>query len=42
VGAQLLQDLGVKSIKLLTTNVETEFVGLGGFGLDVVEKIDIG
>jgi 3,4-dihydroxy 2-butanone 4-phosphate synthase/GTP cyclohydrolase II len=42
VGAQILQDLGVKSIKLLTTNVETEFVGLGGFGLDVVEKIDIG
>jgi len=42
VGAQILQDLGVKSIRLLTTNVETEFVGLGGFGLDVVEKIDIG
>jgi 3,4-dihydroxy 2-butanone 4-phosphate synthase/GTP cyclohydrolase II len=42
VGAQILQDLGVKSIKLLTTNVETEFVGLVGFGLDVVEKIDIG
>jgi len=42
VGAQILQDLGVKSIKLLTTNVETEFVGLGGFGLDVIEKIDIG
>jgi 3,4-dihydroxy 2-butanone 4-phosphate synthase/GTP cyclohydrolase II len=42
VGAQILQDLGVKSIRLLTTNVETEFVGLGGFGLDVTEKIDIG
>ncbi len=42
VGAQILQDLGVKSIKLLTTNLETEFVGLGGFGLDVIEKIDIG
>ncbi|ADV46302.1 bifunctional 3,4-dihydroxy-2-butanone 4-phosphate synthase/GTP cyclohydrolase II [Nitratifractor salsuginis] len=42
VGAQILQDLGVRSIKLLTTNVETEFVGLSGFGLDVVEKIDIG
>jgi len=42
VGAQILQDLGVKSIRLLTTNVETEFVGLVGFGLDVVEKIDIG
>jgi 3,4-dihydroxy 2-butanone 4-phosphate synthase/GTP cyclohydrolase II len=42
VGAQILQDLGVRSIKLLTTNLETEFVGLSGFGLDVVEKIDIG
>jgi 3,4-dihydroxy 2-butanone 4-phosphate synthase/GTP cyclohydrolase II len=42
VGAQILQDLGVRSIKLLTTNVETEFVGLSGFGLDVMEKIDIG
>jgi len=42
VGAQILQDLGVKSIRLLTTNIETEFIGLGGFGLDVVEKIDIG
>ena len=41
VGAQILKDLGVKSIKLLTTNVETEFVGLSGFGLDVTEKIDI-
>ena len=42
VGAQILQDLGVRRIKLLTTNMETEFVGLSGFGLDVVEKIDIG
>ncbi len=41
VGAQILQDLGVRRIKLLTTNMETEFVGLSGFGLDVVEKIDI-
>ena len=42
VGAQILKDLGVKSIRLLTTNVEAEFVGLGGFGLGVAEKIDIG
>ncbi|WP_292654347.1 bifunctional 3,4-dihydroxy-2-butanone 4-phosphate synthase/GTP cyclohydrolase II [Nitratifractor sp.] len=42
VGAQILQDLGVRRIKLLTTNMETEFVGLSGFGLDVVDKIDIG
>ncbi|WP_456433137.1 bifunctional 3,4-dihydroxy-2-butanone 4-phosphate synthase/GTP cyclohydrolase II [Nitratifractor sp.] len=41
VGAQILQDLGVRGIRLLTTNAQTEFVGLSGFGLDVVEKIDI-
>ncbi len=42
VGAQILKDLGVKDIKLLTTNIEAEFVGLSGFGLNVVKKIDIG
>jgi len=41
VGAQILKDLGVQHIKLLTTNVETEFIGLAGFGLNVVEKIVI-
>ena len=41
VGAQILKDLGIENIKLLTTNKETEFVGLSGFGLDVVEKIEL-
>jgi len=41
VGAQILKDLGIRNINLLTTNKETEFVGLAGFGLDVVEKIEI-
>lgn len=41
VGAQILKDLGIRNINLLTSNTETEFVGLGGFGLDVVEKIEI-
>jgi len=41
IGAQILKDLGVKHINLLTSNVETEFVGLGGFGLDVSKKIVI-
>ena len=39
VGAQILKDLGIKNIKLLTCTKETEFVGLAGFGLNVVEKI---
>jgi 3,4-dihydroxy 2-butanone 4-phosphate synthase/GTP cyclohydrolase II len=41
VGAQILKDLGVKNINLLTTNKDTEFVGLGGFGLDVIEKVEV-
>lgn len=39
LGAQILKDLGIRNINLLTTSVDTEFIGLGGFGLDVVEKI---
>jgi len=41
IGAQILKDLNIKKIKLLTTNLETEFVGLSGFGLDVIKKINI-
>ncbi len=41
VGAQILKDLGICNINLLTTNMETEFVGLAGFGLDVVEKVEV-
>ena len=39
VGAQIIKDLGIQNIKLLTSNKDTEFVGLAGFGLNVVEKI---
>ena len=39
VGAQILKDLGIRNINLLTTSKETEYVGLSGFGLDVIEKI---
>ncbi|PHS31330.1 MAG: bifunctional 3,4-dihydroxy-2-butanone 4-phosphate synthase/GTP cyclohydrolase II [Sulfurovum sp.] len=41
VGAQILKDLGIKNINLLTTNIDTEFVGLAGFGLDVVSKVEV-
>ncbi len=36
-----LKDLGIKNINLLTTNKDTEFVGLAGFGLDVVAKVEV-
>ncbi len=41
VGAQILKDLGIKNINLITKNKDTEFIGLAGFGLDVIEKIEI-
>jgi len=41
VGAQILKDLGIKNINLLTTNKDTEFVGLAGFGLDVISKVEV-
>jgi 3,4-dihydroxy 2-butanone 4-phosphate synthase/GTP cyclohydrolase II len=39
VGAQILKLLGVKDINLITTSLDTEFVGLNGFGLNVAKKI---
>lgn len=42
IGAQILKELGIEDIKLLTSSRDTEFVGLAGFGLNVVEKIVTG
>ncbi|TQV64209.1 MAG: bifunctional 3,4-dihydroxy-2-butanone 4-phosphate synthase/GTP cyclohydrolase II [Sulfurovum sp.] len=40
LGAQIVKDLGIRNIKLLTSEKkDTDFIGLSGFGLDVVEKI---
>jgi 3,4-dihydroxy 2-butanone 4-phosphate synthase/GTP cyclohydrolase II len=41
IGAQILRKLGVKDIKLLTSKKGKEFVGIRGFGLDVVDEIEI-
>jgi 3,4-dihydroxy 2-butanone 4-phosphate synthase/GTP cyclohydrolase II len=40
IGAQILVDLGVRQIKLLTNNPK-KIVGLEGYGLQVVERISI-
>lgn len=40
IGAQILTDLGLKSIKLLTNNPK-KIVGLEGYGLKIIERIPI-
>ena len=40
VGAQILSDLGVKSLRLLTNNPEKVY-GLGGFGLKIKERVPL-
>jgi 3,4-dihydroxy 2-butanone 4-phosphate synthase/GTP cyclohydrolase II len=40
LGAQILADLGLKKIRLLTNNPK-KLVGLAGYGLEVVEQVPI-
>jgi 3,4-dihydroxy 2-butanone 4-phosphate synthase / GTP cyclohydrolase II len=40
IGAQILVDLGVKKMKLLTNNPK-KMVGLDGYGLSIVEQMEI-
>jgi 3,4-dihydroxy 2-butanone 4-phosphate synthase/GTP cyclohydrolase II len=40
LGAQILSDLGLKTIRLLTNNPR-KVVGLGGYGLRIVEQVPI-
>ncbi|MCX6734956.1 MAG: bifunctional 3,4-dihydroxy-2-butanone-4-phosphate synthase/GTP cyclohydrolase II [Candidatus Peregrinibacteria bacterium] len=40
IGAQILAELGIKNIRLLTNN-PTKIVGLEGYGLNVVERVQI-
>lgn len=41
IGAQILNSLNVKKIKLMTSGGKHSFVGLNGFGLEITEEIQI-
>ena len=40
IGAQILVDLGITTMRLMTNN-PTKYGGLEGFGLDIVERVNI-
>jgi 3,4-dihydroxy 2-butanone 4-phosphate synthase/GTP cyclohydrolase II len=40
IGCQILRDLGVRKLRLMTNN-PTKRVGLGGYGLEIVERVPI-
>ncbi len=40
IGAQILADLGIRKIRLMTNNPR-KIIGLEGYGLQVVERIPI-
>jgi 3,4-dihydroxy 2-butanone 4-phosphate synthase/GTP cyclohydrolase II len=41
IGAQIVKHLGIEQIDLLTTTKGKEFVGISGFGLSVINQIDL-
>lgn len=40
IGAQILADLGVRKIRLMTNNPK-KIIGLEGYGLEVVERVGL-
>ncbi len=42
IGAQIVKKLGIENMRLLVSSKGKEFVGIGGFGLNIEEEIEIG
>jgi 3,4-dihydroxy 2-butanone 4-phosphate synthase/GTP cyclohydrolase II len=40
IGAQILTDLGVKNVRLMTNNPK-KIRGLSGYGIEIVDRVDI-
>jgi 3,4-dihydroxy 2-butanone 4-phosphate synthase/GTP cyclohydrolase II len=40
IGAQILVSLGIKKLRLITNNPR-KFIGLAGYGLEIVERVSI-
>ena len=41
IGAQILADLGLSSIRILTDHPKGGITGLDGFGLEIVEQVPL-
>ena len=41
IGALILQALGIQKIQLIAASTKTAFVGIQGFGLEVIESIEV-
>jgi 3,4-dihydroxy 2-butanone 4-phosphate synthase/GTP cyclohydrolase II len=42
IGAQILNQLNIKDIKLLSSKGKHSFIGINGFGLNIIEEVNIG
>ena len=41
IGAQILKELGISKMNLITSIQKTDFIGLGGFGLEIINTIKV-
>ena len=39
IGAQILHDLGIHKMRLMTNNVQAKRVGIVGYGLEIIEYV---